>query len=102
MQNRLDNLRELAGRCLEIYDEDAKQALATGKVPHYALLTSEGGGDNSYADNPNLTVHNSLESLARQIQAEANEFPSWTPNTVLDLDTGQELSWTLQVVFDAA
>jgi hypothetical protein len=100
--NRLFLLRELADSCLEVYDQDALDALQSGNVPRYALLTSEGSAQSSYAENPNLTVHATLDAMATAAAHEYKE--GWCSRTMMDLDTGLELDWRIAVVIvsDAA
>jgi hypothetical protein len=92
---RLARLSELADECQEVYDEDTRDALDTGKVPRYALLTSEGSPESSYRDNPNLTVHRTRGAMARAAAAELDG--GWCPLQMVDLDTGAELGWTIKV-----
>lgn len=81
---------------VDIYDDETKLALAVGvHVPRYLLSTSEGSSQSTYADNPNLTVHETLADVARAIEGELSD--EWTPNQIIDLDTGRELDWSYKV-----
>lgn len=84
-------LREIAEDAMDIYDETTAKALKGGDVPRYCLVTSEGSDQSSYADNPNVTVHETLSALA---SAAADEIGGgWTPKAMHDLETGEEVGW---------
>jgi hypothetical protein len=82
----------------EVYDDEAQAVLAGKKeCPRYALLTAE----DAHRDNPNLTVHETIEDLAQQASSECNEQYAWPPQRIVDLDTGRELDYVIKVdVFD--
>jgi hypothetical protein len=97
--SRLTRLIELADRCLGIYDERVSDALESGRVPRYALMTSEGSTESSYADNPNLTLHDTTDELALQIAGELEE--GWAPWQVIDLETGADIGYTVRVEIES-
>lgn len=92
---RLDRLRELADKTISIYSDAASEALESGEVPRYALMTSEGSAESTYTDNPNLTVHETTEALADQIAGELDE--GWAPLEVIDLETGETVGYRVKV-----
>lgn len=90
---RLKRLQELAGECIDVYDGRAQDVLdELTECPRFALLTVEP----AYEDNPNLTVHDDLGSVARQIEGELNEFIPWHPERVVDLDNGEPVEFTVE------
>lgn len=91
---RRARLVELAGD-REVYSDAAKAALKSGPVPRYAMLVTEGTSQSSYADNPDLTVHDTIEALAAAAAEQIAE--DWTPKRMVDLDTGEDLDWTVKV-----
>jgi hypothetical protein len=87
---RRENLRALADEVREVYSDRVLEALETGGVPRFALMTSEGSAESSYADNPDLTVHESLRDLARHAADQAED--GWNVREARDLDTGEEVT----------
>lgn len=95
-RRRLERLHELAEQALAVYDPATIGVLTLGDAcPRYALVTSEGSAESSYADNPNVTVHGTREELAEAAAAEAGE--GWIAREAIDLDTGEELGITYRV-----
>lgn len=96
MATRRTRLMELVSEDVgTIHDEDVRrivdnEALA---VPRFALLTAE----DAYRDNPNLTLHHNHRQLEDQASGECNEEYAWTPQKIVDLETGEELDWRIKV-----
>lgn len=91
---RRQRLSAMADDCLEVYDPDAAEALKAGApVPRYAMLTAESG----HEGNPNLSVSETVDELTERATGEANEQYVWTPQRIVDLDTGHELDWFTKV-----
>ena len=98
METRRQHLRELVEEesPLELYQDEAAAALEGGDVPRYAMSTSEGSGESSYRENPNITVHDTLEGLLSCASSEAGD--GWIPNSIVDLETGRGLNYDVRVV----
>lgn len=61
-------------------------------VPRYALVTAE----DAYPDNGNLSLHETITDLQEQASGEMNEEYAWTPQAIMDLETGHELDYELK------
>jgi hypothetical protein len=91
---RLERLHRLAGGCMAIYNRRTQGVLeGDEECPRFALLTAESGHD----DNPNLTVHDTWGSIAEQATGEMNEEYCWTPQQIVDLETGEAVGYRLLV-----
>jgi hypothetical protein len=95
---RRKHLLELAEGCQSVYDDETARMLDSGPVARFALLTSEGSPESSYRDNPNLVARDTREEIAKRASFELNE--GWCPLLITDLDTGDELGWSIKVEVD--
>jgi hypothetical protein len=97
-ETRRDNLAKLAVESMDIYHDGVSVALEGGYVPRYALQTSEGSSESSYRDNPDLSVHDSVDSLAESIASSLED--GWPPLQVVDLDSGEEVGYSVRITID--
>lgn len=98
---RRERLAELVEQCEGIYSEAVTEALEPGAdVPRFAMMTSEGSTESTYATNPNLTIWDDLDAMARAAAAEAEE--GWAPKSMHDLETGGELGWSTHIKIEMA
>ena len=96
---RRARLAALAEQCIEVYDADTRAALdGEQPVPRYALMACEGSPESTYRDNPDLVARNSRAELARVAESSLDE--GWGILAMYDLDTGDELGWTIRVRID--
>lgn len=102
---RRERLNQIAdARTESIYSERAATACQSGPVPRYAMVTTEGTMDSSYASNGDLTVYESLDDLSEAAAGQIED--DWTPKAMYDLDgdhfdpDGGNLGWRTQVVIE--
>jgi hypothetical protein len=97
-ESRLDRLVALHERTTHVND-DVAEALG-GRVPRYALLTAEGSDQSTYQDNPDLSVFDTADALAVSIADQLVD--GWPPIRVLDLETGEDVGFTVKVEIEEA
>jgi hypothetical protein len=93
---RRERLAEIAKQCLEVYEAETA-AMLDGRKPtgRYALLTSEGSPESAYRDNPNLIARDDLAVIGEIATSELHE--GWGILSITDLDTGDEIGWSIKV-----
>lgn len=79
----------------EIHDPKVESLYRQGgECPRYLACTSEGHWDSAFRSNPDFQVGDA-EHVARWLAASYEE--GWAGRWVLDLDTGEQLGWTIKV-----